>query len=251
MMLSQEAHSRFNEACSAVIGTDREKNGIGTLGEKTLHAVLKRYYEPDTSKHEIRIGNFYADIACGDCIIEIQTGSFYALRKKLDLFLITHKVTVVYPIPAVKYVCWLDPQSGELVSRKRSPKKGSVYDSIPQLFYIRDMLSDPKLELKLLFLELDEYKLLDGWGKNRKNNATKYERIPLAIVDEVSLSDVRDYMMLLPPSLSDVFTPHDLSHETKLNLRAAYAAVKTFAEIGIIEPCGKLNKRAAYRIKEY
>ena len=32
--------------------------GIGTLSEKTLHAVLKMYYEPDEDNHEVAIDGY-------------------------------------------------------------------------------------------------------------------------------------------------------------------------------------------------
>ena len=31
------------------------RQGIGTLSEKTVHAVMKNYYAPDTDMHEIPI----------------------------------------------------------------------------------------------------------------------------------------------------------------------------------------------------
>ena len=57
---------------------------IGTLGEKSLHAVLKRYYEPDRSCHEIPVGNYVADIVNQDGIFEIQTRGLSNLRPKLN-----------------------------------------------------------------------------------------------------------------------------------------------------------------------
>ena len=39
---------RFEAAKNRVIGINRERQGIGTLSEKTVHAVLKNYYAPDT-----------------------------------------------------------------------------------------------------------------------------------------------------------------------------------------------------------
>ena len=44
---------RFEAAKNKVIGINRERQGIGTLSEKTVHAVLKNYYAPDTDMHEI------------------------------------------------------------------------------------------------------------------------------------------------------------------------------------------------------
>ena len=56
---------RFEAAKNRVIGINRERQGIGTLSEKTVHAVLKNYYAPDTDMHEIPIENFVADIFTG------------------------------------------------------------------------------------------------------------------------------------------------------------------------------------------
>ena len=62
MSVSPFDEDLFQKACNEIIHKEREKNGIGTLQEKTVHAVLKRFYEPDTGHQEIRIGNYVADI---------------------------------------------------------------------------------------------------------------------------------------------------------------------------------------------
>ena len=59
---------------------------IGTLSEKTLHAFLKNYYEPDIDKQEIPIDRYVADIFTGQEIIEIQTAQFNSMRDKLNCF---------------------------------------------------------------------------------------------------------------------------------------------------------------------
>ena len=53
---------RFEQAREKIIGSDRERIGIGTLSEKTLHAILKNFYEPDEDKQEIPVDRFVADI---------------------------------------------------------------------------------------------------------------------------------------------------------------------------------------------
>ena len=242
---------RFKAACDAVVGIDRERQGIGTLGEKTLHAVLKNYYESDKSCQEVKLGSFYADIAKNGKVIEIQTGSFNKLRKKLDFFLISHEVTVVYPIAAVKYVCWIDPETGALISRRRSPKQGTVSDSLKELYYIREFLGDPNLKIRLVMLEVDEYKLLDGYGRDRKNRATKYERVPTDILEEIELSDKRDFMMLLPSGLESPFTAKDFMKASKFSSKASYAAIKLLLTLGIISPAESKNRAAVYEIAEY
>ena len=52
----------WNEACKKIIYNPRDREGIGRLGEKTVHAVLKYYLESDESCHEQKVEGFYADI---------------------------------------------------------------------------------------------------------------------------------------------------------------------------------------------
>ena len=54
--------------------------------------------------HEIPIENFVADIFDGEAVIEIQTRSFQNMRRKLAAFLPLYPVTIVYPIPHVKWL---------------------------------------------------------------------------------------------------------------------------------------------------
>ena len=74
-----------------------DESGVGVLNEKRMHAALKRFICSDSSFHEQRpdvaIGDgtkkskkYVADVLCGDEIYEIQTGSFWPLRKKLEWY---------------------------------------------------------------------------------------------------------------------------------------------------------------------
>ena len=85
----------FKQACRRVRDGNQQALGIGTLGEKTLHAVLKYGYEPQEENHETKIGGYVADIVGENGIIEIQTQGFDRLRKKLSAFLEVCDVTAV------------------------------------------------------------------------------------------------------------------------------------------------------------
>ena len=103
---------QFESAKNKIIGIKRNRNGIGTLSEKTVHAILKNYYEPDEDYHEIPVNGYVADIYRDGNIIEIQTANFNKLRNKLDVFLNDYQVTVVYPMPYIKWLSWLDEETG-------------------------------------------------------------------------------------------------------------------------------------------
>ena len=89
-----------------------EENGIGTLGEKKLHAALKRFYAKDSTCLEVPLGRFVADVFDGERVVEVQTRQFARLEKKLRFFLERYPVTVVYPFPRTRHLIWTDPARG-------------------------------------------------------------------------------------------------------------------------------------------
>ena len=54
---------KFERARFSVLGNEDLRGGIGTLGERALHKILKLYFEPDQSCHEIEILGSVADIS--------------------------------------------------------------------------------------------------------------------------------------------------------------------------------------------
>ena len=139
----------FEAARKKVIGVDRQRLGIGTLSEKTVHAILKNYYEPDEDRQEIPIEKYVADIYANGEIIEIQTRQFNKMRNKLTAFLPLYPVTIVYPIPFEKWIIWVDEETGELSRKRKSPVRGNPYIAFVELYKIKMFLKDPNLRLGL------------------------------------------------------------------------------------------------------
>ena len=140
---------RFEQARNKIIGVDRQRLGIGTLSEKTVHAILKNYYEPDEDNQEIPIENYVADIYTDGQIIEIQTRNFNVMRDKLKAFLPLYPVTIVYPIPREKWLIWIDEETGELSTRRKSPKKGNPYMVFSELYKIKMFLKEERGEKEM------------------------------------------------------------------------------------------------------
>ena len=89
----------FEEAKLRALLHLQDRSGIGTLGERSLHAVLKYWIEPDERRHEVKLPcGLVADIYDGERVVEIQTGSLYQLRGKLDRLLPFTPVTIVVPV---------------------------------------------------------------------------------------------------------------------------------------------------------
>ena len=162
MSVTENDRLRFAAAVSAAEARVRAAGGIGTLGERTLHAALKLYYEPDTDLHEIGVGRYVADIKNADGITEIQTRGFSSLGKKLDAFLPEGQVTVVYPLAAKKWIAMLDPETGTLGEKHRSPKKETPLDALWELSFILPHLGDANLTVRLPMLEVLEFRRRGG-----------------------------------------------------------------------------------------
>ena len=226
--------------------------GIGTLGEKTLHAELKRLFEPDTAAHEIRVGPYIADIVGENGIIEIQTGNFYALRKKLAAFLEVASVTVVYPITHCKWLLWVEPDSGGVSSRRKSPRVGNYPDAMWELEKIKALLTHPNLRLCLLLVDLEEYRLRDGWSRDKKKGSHRYERIPLGLAGRLDLRCPEDWRApeaqaaFFPPGLPEPFTSKDYAKAARLSVNAAQTALRVLAYMGAAERCGKRGNLYLY-----
>ena len=241
---------RFDAAKEKIIGKNRERIGIGTLSEKTMHAVLKHYYAPDEEMHEIPIENYVADIYTGTEIIEIQTRAMDRMRKKLEAFLPLYPVTIVYPMPREKWLYWIDEATGEVSPKRKSPKKGNPYQAFIELYKIRPFLSHPNLRLRLDLIDMEEYRLLNGWSRDKKKGSERYDRIPTAFVEEVCIDCVRDYMQLIPYELPEQFTVKEFAKCAKIPVRLAGTILLIFYDLKLVDRVGKSGKSYVYEVNE-
>lgn len=244
-MLNQQA---FEEAKNKIIGIDRQRLGIGTLSEKTVHAILKHYYEPDEDKQEIPIENYVADIYSGGEIIEIQTRQFNRMRDKLKAFLPLYPVTIVYPIPREKWLIWIDEESGELSKKRKSPAKGNSYVAFIELYKIKMFLKDPNLRLKLVLLDMEEYRLLNGWSKDKKKGSSRFDRIPTQLVEEVEINCLQDYMQFIPYDLPEQFTTKDFAKAAHIPAKLSQTVLNILHHVGTVERVGKSGKAYLYEV---
>ena len=217
--------------------------GIGTYQEKTLHKVIKNYYEENCNNQEVKIDGFICDIKKDDMIIEIQTRSLNKLVKKLEVLLPNHHIKIVYPIPHIKYLAWID-SCGEVTSLRKSPKIGSIYDISKELYKIKWFLNNPNLELTILLIDLIEYRNLDGYSKDKKRGSTRYDRVPQSLFDEITIND---YNIFLPFADQETFTSRDYAKRIKQNLSRAQTLLTILQYLNIVEVIGKSSRYNLYK----
>lgn len=248
--MDEERALRFAQAKEKIIGKDRDRHGIGTLSEKTVHAVLKHFYAPDEEMHEIPIGPYVADIYTGSEIIEIQTRNFNVMRAKLACFLPQYPVTVVYPIPHSKWLSWIDEESGACLPRRKSPLTGNVYMAFPELYRIKMFLKDPNLRFRIVLLDMEEYRLLNGWSRDKKKGSSRYDRIPTELVEEIAIDGQRDYMQFIPPQL-ERFTSAEFAGAAHIRKPLAQTALNILYDMDVIRRVGKQKNSYLYEVEDW
>lgn len=238
---------RFEEIRDAAVSSGREGRSIGTYKEKTLHAILKDYYAPDKSMQEISVDGYVADIYTGQEIIEIQTANFNKMRAKLNCFLPNYPVTVVYPIARIKYLSWIDEATGECSKPRKSPVKGSVYRAFVELYKIKSILSQENLCLCFPLLEVEEYRLLNGWSQDKKKGSCRYDWIPRALLDEIRLEKPEDYLRLIPENLPEPFTALEFGKAVGEKKQIAGIVLHVLNYLNVLERCENRGRFYTYQ----
>lgn len=182
---------------------------IGTLNEGSLHAALKDLYAEPGDRFEVPLDRFVIDIARSDLgeqqLIEIQTGSFAAMGRKLDFLLPDHKILLVHPIAVSSYLV-----RGSAKPR-RSPKRGSVFDVFGQLVSIPTLLDHPNLTLDVVLVNVDKVQEHDPSARRGRGGYRTVDRRLRDVVERHRFECAEDLLRLVPDGLPNIFTTADLA----------------------------------------
>ena len=214
----------------------KDAEGIGTYNEKRLHRILKRYVTDNAQCYEVRVGRSIADVLEGERITEIQTGSFRPLEKKIGGYLEStqYSVTVLCPVICEKTLIRADKETGEIMNTKRSPKKGRAIDMLPNLFYLREYIDEPRLEVRLLLINAEEYRFSER-RRYCREGAYDCDLRPTELVAETVLSGRESYRQLLLSELPEgEFTSAELAKITRLRGRRLSMALSFAVQTGLV-----------------
>lgn len=219
------------------IKKDERPPVITTYMERGVHSAMKKYFCPDESCHEKKVGNYVADAFDGKTVFEIQTGSFSLLRKKIQYYIenTNFDVVVVHPLAQNRKIIWIDKESGDVALKPRlSAKHESIVSALPQIFYLKELLGHPRLSFCFPMLEISELRLLDGYSKDRKKGSTSLDKIAGELYDIRYINSALDIKNAVRPLLPDIFSRAELSKALKLKGRKLWAAQKLLCSLGII-----------------
>lgn len=235
---------RFAAAVQKSLG--REKAGIGTLNEKSIHAALKNYYSNDYDQ-EAKIGGFYADIVTENGIYEIQTANWGKLNKKLEVMLEACHVTVVYPYEKRIKASSVSDTSGELIREGSFRYDNSLTEFFLELYRIKSFLTDPNLTVCIAELEIERVNYVSE-KTGRRRGRGRYTKIPKALRREIYLEKPEDYRIFLPEGLSEEFTVRELQGLVKAT--DAKIMLEILGYMGVTERLGRRGNSEVYRVVE-
>ena len=131
------------------VATAPPAHSIGELRERSLHAALKRWYALPGDRAEVPLQGYVIDLVRHGTLIEIQTGSFAKLARKLTRLVRDHRIRLVFPIARRKWIVTTGPD-GSVLRRRASPKRGAYRDLFAELVRIPLLIGNPNFTLEVL-----------------------------------------------------------------------------------------------------
>ena len=217
--------------------------------ENSLHEGVKRWYAKPGDLIEENLEGYLIDIVRGEQLIEIQTSNFSAIKKKLAKLIRHHRVRLVHPVSQRKWIVRIDTNK-ETVSRRRSPRRGRVEDVFLELVYMPDLMKEPRFSLEVLLVHSEEVLVDDGRGSWRRRGWSIHDRRLLKVMESHVFTEPRDFLGLLPESLSPEFTTRQLSEALGLRLNIAQKMVYALRHMETIEAIGKRGRAPIYTGKK-
>lgn len=211
---------------------------IGQLHESSLHSSLKDWVAQPGDRVEVVLDNHVIDVMRDNTLIEIQTGNFSSFGRKIRKLVDTHPIKVLYPIPIRKWIVRQD-QNGQVISRRKSPKKGNLYEVFSELVRVPDLLPHPNFEMNIAFIWQEDIFLDDGKGSWRRKGWSIADRRLLDVKEVTSLTFPDSYLELIPEFPDGSFTNKDLAAALKIRLNLAQKMTYTLRKVNVLGLSGK------------
>ncbi len=222
--------------------------GIGQLKERSLHAAIKEWYSRPADRVEEKVGQYIVDIARDDLLLEIQTGSFSKLKKKLAHLLLEHRVRLVYPLPRLRWIVKVARRGGKQLSRRKSPRRGKLTDIFDELVSIPELIANENFSLDVLITEEEEVRCDDGKGSWWRKRTSIRDRRLLNIEEKVELHRPEDFLRFLPAALPCPFTNRQLAAKARIRIHLVRKMTYCMRKMGAIKQVGKRGNELLFEV---
>lgn len=189
----------------------------------------------------MELDGFVIDIRRGDRLIEVQTGSFGAMGRKLDRLLAGHRIHLVHPVAVATYLDRPDRPP------RRSPKRGDRWSFLDELVSIPTLLDHPHFTLEVLLVEVEKVQGHDPTARRGRGGWRTIDRRLRRVVGRQRLQSTDDLAALLPTGLPDPFTTADIAAAGSMSRAAAQKLAYCLRALGRIELIDRSRTGFTYR----
>lgn len=215
---------------------------IGTLNEGSLHAAVKDLVAQPGDRFEQPLKGFVIDVVRGDQLIEIQTGSFGAMGRKLDRLLEEHPIHLVHPIATETWLV----REGKPV--RKSPKRGSVHSIFDELVRVPTLLDHPHLTLEIVLVQTETVRVPDPKARRGRGGWRTVDRRLREVVGREHFAEPADLMNLMPTDLPPVWTTADLAAGAGISRGLAQAMAYCLRANELIVDLGRKRNGVQYEL---
>lgn len=222
---------------------------INTYNERELHGDIKHFLLKPEDQLEAPYKGFIIDIKRDNLLIEIQTKSFSSLRKKLEKLLDINRIRIVHPILLNKEIILLSTEKN-ILHQRLSPKHGDITDIFEELIYIHDLFRHMNLEIQLLLVTAQEFRVDDGKGSWRRRGISIVNSKLKEIHENHLIKDAVQLFKFLPKTIiNSQFTTRELSSSMGITMNRAQKICYCLKKLDLIEMVSKRGRLTVYQKK--
>jgi hypothetical protein len=221
---------------------------IGTLRETELHAALKRHYARPQDQLEVTLDGYIADIVRADGeIVEIQTHNFAALKRKLPQLVEQHRVRLVHPIAAAKWITRVTADRQTVLGRRKSPGRGALDEVFLELVSLPELMAHPNFTLEVVLIHEEEIRCRRPVRRRRRGSEWRvFNRRLLKVVDSAIFNTPADFLRFIPTDLASPFTSHELAVALQRPDYVAHKITYCLRKMGTLNVVGKRGRAWLY-----
>jgi hypothetical protein len=175
--------------------------------ETSLHQALKRHYGGEDDQFEAALGKYRIDVISQGRLVEIQLAPLAAIRDKVQALLKDHRVLVVKPIIVQKTLIKLAKRHGPVLSRRQSPKRGTILDLFHEMIHFTRVFPHKRLSLEVPLIDIEELRYPDH-GRRRRWRRDDYrveDQKLIAIHETLCFRTAEDLARLIAAPLPSKF----------------------------------------------
>lgn len=221
--------------------------------ETSLHQRMKRMYADDESQVEQKLGRYVIDVLRDHEVVEIQFSSLAAINRKVQSLLRTHRVRVVKPLVVNKQLIRCAGKGQRVVSRRRSPKRGSLLDIFDELIYFTRVFPHRNLVVEVPLIHIEEWSYPTPPSKKRKRRPPKKYTVEdqrlVEVVETHEFQSPADLAKLLPADLPQPFDTAQLAVGLDTQRWIAQKIAYCLRHMQAIKDVGKKGNAILYRLQ--